>query len=119
MDKIVYNGMTEEEISKSATCSYYYANYVLKGRFELGEKAISKSAMCSYYYASDVLKGRFKLGEKEIATDPLWSYWYAKDVLKGRFEIGEKAIFDSNNTYYAVRHLDFLLKIELKKQWTK
>ena len=43
MDEIVYKGMTEEEISKSATCSYYYARDVLKRRFELGEKAIFDS----------------------------------------------------------------------------
>ena len=43
MDEIVYNGMTEEEISKSTLYSYYYARDVLKGRFELGEKAIFDS----------------------------------------------------------------------------
>ena len=66
MDKIIYKGMTDEKISKSAIYSHYYARDVLKGRFELGEKAISMSARYSYYYARDILKGRFELGEKAI-----------------------------------------------------
>jgi hypothetical protein len=41
----------EEAISKDFEYSYYYAIYVLKGRFEKGEEAISKDADYSYLYA--------------------------------------------------------------------
>ena len=80
---------------KSTTNVYYYARYVLGGRFELGEQYIASDAFNSYLYASDVLKGRFELGEPAIAQDSEYSYLYARDVLKGRFELGEPAIATS------------------------
>jgi len=45
-------------ISKDVFYSFYYALYVIKGRFILGEAAISKDAFYSYFYARDVIKGR-------------------------------------------------------------
>ena len=68
----------ETEISKDAEYSYYYAEDVLKGRFEIGEKAISKNASYSYLYAKYVLKGRFEMGEKAISKHAKYSYLYAE-----------------------------------------
>ena len=59
------------------------------------EGAIATSAEYSYRYANYVLKGRFELGEEIIATDVHYSYFYAYYVLKGRFELAEKTILNS------------------------
>jgi len=48
----------EPLISKDVFYSFYYALYVIKGRFILGEPLISKDAFYSYFYARDVIKGR-------------------------------------------------------------
>jgi hypothetical protein len=87
----------EPAIAKDAEYSYYYANVVLKGRFELGEPEIAKDSGYSYYYARDALKRRFELGEPGIAKDAEYSYYYARDVIKGRFELGELEIRKSKH----------------------
>jgi len=48
----------EPAISKDAKYSYYYAFFVIKGRFILGEPAISKNAQYSYWYALDIIEGK-------------------------------------------------------------
>ena len=80
--------------------TYWYAENVLKGRFELGESIIARDAQNSLYYAENVLKGRFALGEPAIATDAVYSYDYANYVLKGRFEAGEEEIATSDSYSY-------------------
>lgn len=82
---------------KSPSNAYHYALWVLKGRFELGEKLIATDPHYSYYYAGDVVKDRFVLGEPVIATNAHYSYRYACDVLKGRFDLGEPTITTDTN----------------------
>jgi hypothetical protein len=72
----------EDAIAKSSLYSFYYAKYILKSAFKLGEPEIAKRCGYSYLYASDVLKGRFELGEQAIARDAQHSHLYARDVLK-------------------------------------
>jgi len=48
----------EPAISKDAKYSYYYAFFVIKDRFILGEPSISQDAFYSFHYATDVIKGR-------------------------------------------------------------
>jgi len=71
-------------ILKDAAYSFYYAKYIIKGRWELGEAVISKDTFYSYYYALHVIKGRWELGEPAISQDAYSSYWYAIEVIKGR-----------------------------------
>ena len=96
----------EGAIAKSAKYSYLYALYVLRNRFEAGEKAIATDAWYSFMYAREVLKERFEAGEKAIATDAWYSFMYAREVLKGRFEAGEKAIAtDAGYSYWYAREV--------------
>jgi len=48
----------EPLISKDVFYSFYYAFYVIKGRFILAEPAISQDAFYSFHYAIGVIKGR-------------------------------------------------------------
>ena len=49
----------------------WYAENVLKGKFEQGEILIAKDSYCSYNYVKYVLKGRFELGEKAISENAI------------------------------------------------
>ena len=90
----------EHTIGSDARESYHYAEYVIKGRFELGEAAISESAVRSYWYARDVIKERFELGEAAISQKARWSQLYARDVIGGRWELGEAAISKDADTSF-------------------
>ena len=88
----------EPLIAASSRAACDYAEYVLKGRFELGEKAIAINSNNSYIYARYALKDKFPEGEKAIAKNAQTSYYYAVYVLKTRFELGENVILSSK--YY-------------------
>ena len=96
----------EPLIATSARNACDYAEYVLKGRFELGEEIIAKNAAYSYYYARYVLKERFELGEAIIATDAYCACNYAIHVLNGRFELGELTI--QYNPEFCAKYIEFL-----------
>ena len=66
----------EPLIATSARNACDYAEYVLKGRFELGEEIIAKNAAYSYYYARSVLKKRFELGENVILSSKFYKDEY-------------------------------------------
>jgi hypothetical protein len=72
------------------------------------EKIIATDAYISYQYAQFPLKGRFELGESLIANDPLLSYMYSVFVICDRFELGEKAIY--SNSYCSQLYERFLSK---------
>jgi hypothetical protein len=93
-------------VAKSPKYALWYAKYVLKGPFPLGEPAIATSNGYSYQYAEDVLKGPFKLGEPAIAKDPVNAFVYARNVLKGPFKLGEPAIAkDAAASYHYARDI--------------
>ena len=75
------------------------------------EGAIAKSAKYSYLYALYVLRNRFEAGEKAITTDAWYSYKYALYVLRNRFEAGEEKIL---NSIWKQKYLDFLKKKGIK-----
>ena len=79
----------EGRISKSAKLSYAYSRYIIKGRWELGEKTICKSISISLKYAADVLNGPFQLAEQTYLFNPEFAYNYALKVIKGRWVDGE------------------------------
>jgi hypothetical protein len=106
----------EAALAKDPEIAYWYALYVLKGPFKLGEPEIAKDAVCTYWYARDVLKGPFKLGEPAIAKDAECAYYYAYSVLKGPFKLGEPAI--AKNAECAYSYAKNVLKIS-KEEFLK
>jgi len=98
----------ERIISQSTYDSYKYAQFVIKGRWELGEAAISDNPLYSYWYARNLIKGRFKLGEAVISTSAEMSYEYAEHVIKGRFELGEAVI--SESYFYSYWYARYVIK---------
>ena len=48
-------GDMETYALRSPMNSYTYAQYVLKGRFEIGEPMIATDGYCSYLYAKEVM----------------------------------------------------------------
>lgn len=90
----------EQAISKNYIQSYYYAIYVLKGRFELGEDVISQNSNYSYRYALSIIQGRWELGENAISQDWDDSIKYALKILKTRFKQGEKIILNLHQEIY-------------------
>ena len=66
--------------------AYFYARYVLNGRFPEGEEAIATSPYFAYLYAKDVIRGRFPEGEEAIATDPYWTKEYLELFPEARRE---------------------------------
>jgi hypothetical protein len=94
-------------VAKSPRYAYYYAKYVLKGPFSLGEPAIAKDPVYAYDYARDVLRGPFPLGEPAITKKPFYAYRYAIDVLKGPFPLGEPEI--AKNPHIAYYYASYAL----------
>ena len=107
-DKRIFVDKLEPYALKSPINGVYYAQYILKGRFELGEAIISTNAECAYFYASYVLDRRFELGEPVIATNAEYSYMYAADLMPNRFELGEPVI--ATNAHYSYRYACDVLK---------
>ena len=69
------------------------------------EEIIAQSAEHSYYYATYVSKRPFPLGEPAIATDPLLSLRYAAFTLDAPFQAGEPAIAASRSLW--AEYVDF------------
>ena len=67
--KVKNNSKMEKLIAKDPKISYFYASFILEGKFELGEAVIKKDNFFSILYADNVLKGRFELGEPVILKD--------------------------------------------------
>jgi len=105
----------EPTIIKNAQYSYYYALYVIKGKWELAEPTISKNAYYSYHYAKHIIKGKWELGEPIISKDAFYSYFYAKDAIKGKLpDFMHNALLLSNNKY-AKYYVEFVNNIHTKE----
>jgi hypothetical protein len=91
----------------SPLTAFKCAKYI-KERCDDLEKIIATDAYISYQYAQFPLKGRFELGESLIANDPLLSYMYSVFVICDRFELGEKAIY--SDSYCSQLYERFLSK---------
>ena len=96
----------ESIIATDFEYSYYYAYYVLEGRFEKGEPVIATNGESSYDYAREIVKGRFELGEKALAKSDSIAYNYAKHTIRGRFELGEYIIF--TRKYYIPYYMTYI-----------
>lgn len=100
---------TKEELRAIASDpqkAYEYANYVVRGRFQLGEAAIKTSDKYSVLYARNVLHETYDIDK--IAQDPKLAYNYAKNILRGRFQLGEAAI--RSDVKYAKLYVTNVLK---------
>jgi hypothetical protein len=53
----------------------------------------------AYYYALYVIKGRWPEAEATIAKNPEWAYYYAANVIGGRWPEAEAAIANSDYKY--------------------
>ena len=58
--------------------AYWYANFVLKGRWPEAEDEIQKDAYAAYAYAVHVIKGRWPEAEDLIRRNAWVAYNYAK-----------------------------------------
>ena len=81
---------TEEELT-DPYWAYFYAKYIIKGRWPKGEETIAKDPKWAYFYAEVVIRGRWPEAEKIIANSR-WAYRYARDVIGGRWPEGEETI---------------------------
>ncbi len=88
-------------LKRNAGAAYFYALYVLKGRWEDGESKIMKDPLYAYFYARDVLKndptwphknGRWPEAEPYIMEDPASTYRYTEKVLRHRWPEAEHVI---------------------------
>jgi len=59
----------EDTTTQDAEMAYYYARYVIDGRWPEAEAAISQDAKQANNYAQHVIKGRFPEAEAAIASD--------------------------------------------------
>jgi hypothetical protein len=76
---------------EAAQKAYYYAQRILKNRWDKGEKVIlANSPRYAYLYAKNIIKDRWPEAESFIASDIYSSYYYSKYVLKERFPEFEK-----------------------------
>ena len=91
-------------IIKSPELAYWYALYIIEGRFVAGEKAIASSSYYATHYASNIIKGRFPEGEKAIAKDIRDARTYVT-ATNSRFPEAEK-LFTKNSSdalFYAMK----------------
>ena len=86
------NHSREIEIAK-ATPKWAYDYVERNGKNKDLEPIIAKDAKYSYWYAKFVLKGPFPLGEPAIATDEYYSEQYTNKVLKKDFILDGKLIY--------------------------
>ena len=85
-----------------------YAEYVIKGRWPLGEKVIATNPHAASQYAIRVIKGRWPEAEKAIATNPHAASQYAEYVIKGRWPEAEPVIATNPNA--ASRYAEYVIK---------
>lgn len=72
---------------------YWYAENVIKGRWEECEHIILRSPRYSYYYTLTILKRRWEECESIILTSPEFCYMYACYIIKERWLEAEPLIF--------------------------
>ena len=78
------NKKLEPYFIKDPHWSFWYAKYIIKGRWIEAEQYIIKSPCHACLYARDMIKNRWEEAESTIATDSEWTYYYAKEVIKGK-----------------------------------
>lgn len=101
-------------LQRDAGASYYYALYVLKGRFKEGEPTIMKDGLYAVFYAKDVLandpswphkNGQWPEAEPVIMQDSRFAYKYAKEILHRRWPEAEPIIMQQIWTRKAYKEM--------------
>jgi len=79
-----------DSIKQDPLLAYFYAKYVVKGKWEEGEPIISTNKDISFLYVRDITKKPWKIVEDYISDNPTRLYEYARYVTKRRY--GDKTI---------------------------
>ena len=82
------------EISKYgiAWVLYFYARFIIEGRWPEAEPYIKKDLYWAYHYAKNIIKGRWGEAEPYIKKDPGSAYYYAIHIIKERWPEAEPHI---------------------------
>lgn len=79
--------MINRHLKLSMPCQAYYYALSISDELDIENKElISTSRRFSYLYAKWVLKGRFQLGEKSISKDIHYSVLYVENILVPKFK---------------------------------
>ena len=81
-----------EKYGKDPESAFYYAHYVIQGRWLEAEEVIKTDPEYACAYAQYVIKGRWHEAEDIIKTDSEWALEYVRDVIKGRWLEAEEYI---------------------------
>ena len=93
-------------IKREPNLAFWYADVIIKGRWEEVEPTIMKAPEMAYNYALDIIKGRWKEAEPYIMTSPYYAYYYARYITKERFPAAESIIMkNSIYAYYYARDI--------------
>ena len=85
--------------------AYFYAKYIIEGRWTEGEEII-KTSKYSCDYAKNVIKDRWIEAEEYIKKDPESAYYYARDIIKDRWIEAEEIIKkDSPHAHYYAKNI--------------
>ena len=79
-------------IKKEPRLTYYYAQDVIKGRWQEAEPYIMKDPYYAYMYANYIIQYRWREAEQYIMKDPYYAYLYAYYVINNRWPEAEKYI---------------------------
>lgn len=95
-------------IKKDPYYAYYYAKWVIGGRWIEAEGIIMRMSNSAYLYAHDILKRRWIEAEPIIMMDSEFAYWYASYIIKDRW-IEAEPIIEGNAHYWDCYCLRFSL----------
>ena len=73
----------------------WYAEFIIKGRWEAAEPIIMKSAEWSYWYTRKSFNGRWEAAEPIIMKSAKWAYLYALNVIKDKWPEAEPFIIQN------------------------
>ena len=104
--------------AKDPEFAYYYAKYVIEGRFPAGEKAMASHPFFAYYYAEEFIGDRWPEGEKAIARHSGYARDYAKDF-NLRFDPKTKTFSEKTNEDIFALHPDKEKAEKLKAKATE
>lgn len=67
-----------DAIASNTQTAYYFARYVVDGKWAQGERAISRDSRTAFYYALVCLDARFELGEFMIDQNLQYKHRYSR-----------------------------------------
>lgn len=95
-------------IKREPEQAYYYARYIIKGRWPEAEPIILTHNESAYYYAYHVVQGKWPEFEQTILTNPHMIYRYCDLVTKERWVEAEPYIM--KDPFHAYRYAKYIMK---------